>query len=154
MASTVPNRTDPSIEENKARSRRFIAEVIQRRNFDAIDELVALDVVDHSAHPGQAAGREGYKQSVEMLLGAFPGAEVKIEDMLAEGDEVAVRWTLRGRHEGPLLDLPATGRPITFTGIVISRYRGGVIAEEWMQWDMLGLLQQLGAVPTAQVAAD
>jgi steroid delta-isomerase-like uncharacterized protein len=142
-----------SAEESKARTRSFIERVIQGRNVAAIDELVASDVVDHSAHPGQAPGIEGYKQSVQMLLDAFPDAQWCIEDMLGEGDRTATRFTMRGTHQGPLLDLPPTGCPVTFSGIVMSRYQDGKIAEEWMQWDMLGLLRQLGTVPTAQAVA-
>jgi steroid delta-isomerase-like uncharacterized protein len=141
-----------SAEESKARTRRFIERVIQGRDVAAMDELVAADVVDHSAHPGQAPGITGYRQSVQMLLDAFPDAQWSIEDMLAEGDRTATRFTMRGTHQGPLLDLPPTGSPITFSGIVMSRYQDGKIAEEWMQWDMLGLLRQLGAVPAAQEA--
>jgi steroid delta-isomerase-like uncharacterized protein len=138
-----------STEENKAAERRFYEEVWKKRNFAVIDELVAPDVIEHNPTvPGQGPGREGFRQTVEMLLSAFPDAQVTIEDIIAEGDKVVVHWAGRGTHRGELMGLPPTNKEASAAGIDILRYEGGKRVETWRQWDTLGMLQQLGVLPT------
>ncbi len=103
--------------------------------------------------PGQEVrGREGLRQLVAQYQAAFPDLAVTIEDLVAEGDQVVARWTARGTHQGELMGLAATGQPMSVSAISISRHAAGQIAEEWENFDQLGLLQQLGAVPTPQQA--
>ena len=73
-----------------------------------------------------------------------------LEDMIAEGDKVAVRFTLRGTHGGDLMGIPPTGKPVAVTGIDINRIADGKIAERWANFDALGLMQQLGVIPTPE----
>jgi steroid delta-isomerase-like uncharacterized protein len=137
-----------STEENKAAERRYYEEVWRKRNLAAIDELVAPEFVDHDPLPGQGPGREGFRQAGPALaFSAFPDAQITIEDVIAEGDTVVTRWTCRGTHRGALMGIPPTHKQVTVAGIEINRYAGGQRVEAWRQWDALGLLRQLGAIP-------
>ncbi len=136
-----------SAEVNKALVHRFFEEMLNPGNADVGDELFAVDAVDHAAFPDQVAGREGFKQAVRIVHGAFPGIHYTVEDMIAEGDRVATRWTLRGTHAGVFLGIPPSGNQVTVTGINVLRFANGQIVECWETWDRLGMLQQLGALP-------
>ena len=135
-----------STEENKALVRRLIEEAWNEGNLATIDEILSPDYVLHIDAPGPP-GREGYKQDVTMHRTAFPDLRFTIEDMVAEGDKVVLRATLRGTHKGEYIGIAPTGKQITLTAISIRRIEGGQIAEEWVELDMLGLMQQLGVVP-------
>ena len=134
-------------EDNKALNRRFVEEVINQGNTDAIDELIDPGVVDHAAPPGFPTGREGAKQFAAMMRSAFPDLHQTIEDMIAEGDKVVMRSTWSGTHEGEFMGIPATGRQVTVSAIDITRVADGRLVEHWEQFDALGLMQQLGVVP-------
>ncbi len=134
-------------EDNKALNRRFVEEVINQGNTDAIDELIDPGVVDHAAPPGFPTGREGAKQFAAMMRSAFPDLHLTIEDMIAEGDKVVMRSTWSGTHEGEFMGIPATGRQVTVSAIDITRVADGRLVEHWEQFDALGLMQQLGVVP-------
>ena len=136
-------------EENKQVSRRLAEEAFGQGRFEVIDELVADDFVnrDTSIPPGVGSDREGLKQLAQGYVAAFPDMELKVEDQVAEGDKVVSRWSARGTHKGELMGIPATGKQATVTGITIDRLESGKIVESWNNWDTLGLLQQLGAVP-------
>jgi steroid delta-isomerase-like uncharacterized protein len=122
-------------------------------NFDVIDELVADDYVGHDpAMPEPTRGPEGVKQFVNQYLVAYPDASLTVEEQIAEGDYVATRWSARGTQKGDLMGISATGKQVTVTGMTISRIAGGKVAEEWTNWDTLGMLQQLGAVPAPATA--
>ena len=136
-----------SIEENKAIARRWMEEVWGKGSLAAVDELCAPDFVWHWAPPGVASDREGYKQNVTMSFAPFADIRSTIEDMVAEGDKVVVRWTWRGTHKGEFMGIAPTGKQVTLTGISIIRIAGGKIVEEWGEMDMLGWMQQLGVVP-------
>ena len=140
-------------EENKALNRRFVEEVINQGNTDAIDELIDPGVVDHAAPPGFPTGREGAKQFFAMMRSAFPDLHLTIEDMIAEGDKVVMRSTWSGTHQGEFMGVPATGRRVTVGGIDISRCADGRMVEHWEQFDALGLMQQLGVVPPPEQAS-
>ncbi|WP_063130959.1 ester cyclase [Nocardia fusca] len=139
-----------SPEANKALIRRFYHE-IDTGNIDAMEELVAEDYLDHSPppFPGIGPGREGLEQAFRMFWDATPGRH-EIEDQIAEGDRVVTRLTAHGCHTGDLPGIPATGRELTMTGTVIHRIEDGKIAEKWSDKDTLGLLQQLGVLPTRE----
>ncbi len=136
-----------STEENKTIERRFTEELFNKGNLDAVDELVASNYVDHCALPGIAPDREGLKQFVAMSRTALPDFHSTIEDMIAEGDKVMTRFTVRGTQQGEFMGIAPTGRQVTVTGIAIHRISGGKIVENWLSMDMLGMLQQLGVVP-------
>ncbi len=140
-------------EDNKALNRRFVEEVINQGNIEAIDELIDPGVVDHSAPEGFPTGREGAKQFAAMMRSAFPDLHLTIEDMIAEGDKVVMRSTWSGTHQGEFMGIPATGRRVTVSAIDISRVADGRMVEHWEQFDALGLMQQLGAVPPPEQAS-
>jgi steroid delta-isomerase-like uncharacterized protein len=141
-------------EQNKAVVRRFVDEVWNRGNLDVIDEIVAADYVDHSpgTPPGMTQGRAAVRQFAVMFREAFPDVRGEIEELLAEGTYAVVRWTARATHQGEFLGVPASSRQVTVTGTSIYRLVGAQIAEEWTHADMLGLLQQIGAVPELATA--
>ncbi len=137
-----------SAEEHKAIVRRVIEEGWNQGNLAVFDEANAPEYVDHAAIPGQGPGAEGYKQAVQMTRAAFPDLHLTIDDMIAEGDQVVTRWTARGTHQGALLGIPPTGKPVTITGIDILRIANGKVVERWAEDNGLALMQQLGVVPT------
>src|SRR5258708_38594660 len=93
-------------------------------------------------------GKEAFKQFLSMYLTAFPDLHFTIEDIIAEGDTVVVRFTFRGTHQGDLMGIPPTGKQVVVTGIDIICAANGKVVEEWVNRDELSLLQQLGVIPT------
>jgi steroid delta-isomerase-like uncharacterized protein len=136
-----------SAEENKALVRRIYEELWQEGNLEAIDKYYAADVVSHGAPPGLPPGREGFKVYASMLTSAFSDSDVTIEDQIAEGDRVVTRWSSKGIHTGEFLGVPATGKQVTVRGIGIERIADGQVAEDWGEFDAMGLMQQLGVLP-------
>ncbi len=136
-----------SSEENKAVVRRLYEEVFNGGNLDLADDLVAPDGVNHAAPPGGPAGPEGVRRIVGMLRAAFPDDRHEIEDMLGEGDRVAVRITHTGTHEGVFRGAPPTGRRFEQSQMHVLRLEGGKVAEHWAVRDELGMMQQLGLLP-------
>jgi len=137
-------------EENKALARRW-ADIFAQGNLDLVDEIYASDFVGHDpAMPEDTRGVEGAREFYGMYLSAFPDGEVTIEDQLAEGDKVTTRWTGRGTHQGDLMGVPPSGNRVEVPGITISRIEGGKIVEEWNNYDALGMMQAIGAVPEQQ----
>jgi steroid delta-isomerase-like uncharacterized protein len=140
-----------STEEYKAISRRVAQEIFNGGDLDLADELYAPDYVLHDPSlPEDLHGPEGLKQYAAMTSEAFPDARVTIVDQVAEGDKVVDRWTAAGTHTGEFLGIPPTGRRFEVSGITISRFSGEKIAEDWYQGDDLGMMQQLGVVPSAE----
>jgi steroid delta-isomerase-like uncharacterized protein len=110
-------------------------------NLDAVDDLFAPDY----AVNGNEVTPEGVKQAIVWLHATFGNPVLTVDDIVAEADRVAVRWTLRGSHEGPFNGIAATGKPVTLSGINIYRLAGGKIKENHESVDVYGLLMQLGA---------
>ena len=133
-------------EDDKAVLRRFVDQVVNRRNLAAASELVADDVVDHTPIPAQAPGLAGLKQSLAALRVAFPNVRSSEDEAIAEGDVVVYRGTLRGLHKGEFLKLEPTGREFTAAEVRVVRISGGRIVEHWWLPDVPGILRQLGAV--------
>ena len=136
-----------SSDENKALERRLKEAVWDRHDPDAADEFVAPDVVEHNSALGPGLGRDGYKRALRMAFSAFPDAQLIHEELIAEGNTVVERWTMRGTHLGEFMGIPPTNKQVTVTGIDIYRYAGGKRVETWSQYDAVGLMQQLGPVP-------
>ena len=128
-------------EGNLEVARRVIEEVFNRGNLDAADELVAPGAPAHDpAQMQELRGPEGVKQGAGGYRAAFPDLRIRIEEQFGDGSFVATRWSATGTHEGELLGVEPTGKQATVTG-------NGRVAESWINWDTLGLLMQLGAVP-------
>jgi steroid delta-isomerase-like uncharacterized protein len=136
-----------STEENKALVRREYEQGVNLQNFRVRDEVLAGNFVAH--FPGHAPihGIDAFREFTSAFFTAFPDLQATIEDLVAEGDRVAVRQTWRGTHTSDFLRIPPTGKQVTFTSIEVYRVAGGKLAEEWVELDMLGLLQQLGVIP-------
>ena len=136
-----------SIEENTALARRWFDEVWNKVNLAEVDELCTTDFTFSYAAPGVSNDREGYKQTVIMLTSGVSDLKITLEDIVAEGDKVVVRWKGSSKHTGEFIGMPATGKQLSMTGISIARIEGSKIAEEWGEMDMMGLMQQIGAFP-------
>lgn len=95
---------------------------------------------------------EGAKRFVEMYRNAFPDLRITVEDLVAEGDKVLTCWTARGTHQGEFMGIPPSGNRVEFTGISIDRIEGGKFVESWSNYDALGMMQQIGAVPSVEQA--
>jgi len=139
------------MEENKALTQRVIEEANSKGTLDVVDEFIASDYVLHTptATTGEVRGTEGYKQLISMQRSAAPDLNFTVEDQIAEGEKVVTRYSASGTHQEEFMDAAPTGNQVTTTGIVISRIVDGKIVEEWLEWDVLGLMQQLGAIPEA-----
>ena len=144
-------------EENKALVRRWFEEVWNKGRAEAINEMFAEDGVAHGlsdAGGESLRGPEGFRPFFRSFRDAFPDIEVVVEDVIAEGDKLAARCSVRAKHQGDTLGFRATGRPIEITGMTFARVRGGKIVEAWNNFDFMTLFQQLGAVEMKQPAED
>ncbi len=135
--------------DNKAVFRRLIREVWNKGNLNIAGEIVATNHVSHDPAIAHEDGLGGFKNHVTRVRTAFPDIEFKIEDILEDGEKVITRWTASGTHRGAFLGVPAAGKQFTVTGITVLRFARGKIVEDWVNWDALGLMQQLGAVPAS-----
>lgn len=134
--------------QNKELTRRWFEEVWNQRRSEAIDELLAADGIAYGlGGPGQKPqpGPEHFRQFWQKFCGAFPDLRIRVEDVIGEGDKTAARFSFRGTHRGDHLGPPATGRPISATGMTLIRWRDGQIVEGWNEFDAMGLFQQIGA---------
>lgn len=133
--------------ESEALVRRFFVEFCNDRRSEVADELIAEDYVSHGPQAPPAEGRDGVRERVGLYQESVDG-HWEVQDIFSVGDRVAARWTGTGTHRGELMGIDPTGRPIEVEAISLFRIADGKIAEEWTVWDALGLLQQVGAVPT------
>ena len=128
---------------NKQIVRRFSDELWGQGHLAVADDVLAMDLKEHNPLPGQGAGREGHKQVVALFRSAFPDLRVTTEDVLEEGDRVALRWKAEGTHRGDLMGLAPTGKRVTLTGIEILRVSGGKIVERWAEDNGQAVVAQL-----------
>jgi predicted ester cyclase len=132
-------------EANEALVRRFIREIFANKNVAALDDFLAADYVDHFLPPELPPGLEGNRLFFKGLFHAFPDLDYALEDVIASGDKVVCRDVITATHRGEYWGIPATGRPVRFTGICILRVEGDRLAEHWHEVDRLGLMRQLTA---------
>ncbi len=144
-----------STEGNKAAARRFIEEVFNQGHVALIDELCSPNFILHEPTRPDVRTREDLKPFIAEHLSAIPDFHVTIEDMIAEGEQVVVRYTVHGTNTGDFVSstmrFPATGKQFTVTGIYIFRFAEGKIVEAWDQADDLGTYQQLGLMPAPEL---
>ncbi|HEX9422483.1 MAG TPA: ester cyclase [Pyrinomonadaceae bacterium] len=136
-----------TLEENKALLRRWFDEVWNQGHAEAIDEMFAADGVAHGLSDDAEKPLKGpgnFKPFHDVFRGAFPNIEVVVEDMIAEGDKVAARCSVRGKHVGDHLGVAASNAPVDFTGIAIVRIKDGKIVEAWNNFDFLRMNKQIG----------
>jgi steroid delta-isomerase-like uncharacterized protein len=131
------------LDEARAAVTRYVYEV-NMQNYDAFDEFVVPDFLDHDPIPGQLPGREGLKAAYKGFSDAFPDIWFTFEDLIAEGDMVVGRGVIEGTHKGPFLNLPPTNKTIKWTGTRMFRVRDGKVSEGWINFDLLTVFQQMG----------
>ena len=136
-----------STETNKAVVRRYYDEVLNARQVDVLDEIAVADYQENDPLPGQGDGRQGLKERATVFVDAL-ASSFTLEDLIAEGDRVVVRWTNNGTHVGDFVGIPPTGRSFRIAGIDIHRLDNGRLAEHWHVVDQLTMLQQLGLIPS------
>jgi len=139
-----------SAKETKALERRFYEEANKGKAaaLAVMDELYAIDFVYHSSTGRDIRGIKDYKQHISDMFSAFPDLHATIDDMVAEGDKVAVRLSLTGTNNGAFMGIPPTNKKVTMWEIQIDRVAGGKFVEGWSRYDTLGMMQQLGLIPT------
>ncbi len=146
-ASTASARAADDPAANKALIRRFFEEVWSTGDLSRRDAFLDASYRGHMAGAAEPIDRDGWTAWFQGFRGAFPDARFTVEDMVAEGDRVAARLTMRGTHLGPLNGVPPTGRAVVVSGMSLERVADGRIVEGWNENDALGLLQQLGVLP-------
>ena len=134
------------VESNKDAMRSFFGEVISQGKVDILDQIATVDFHYHDGdhHVTSAA------EMKDLIIGyrvSFPDLQATVADILGEGDKVATRVNFTGTHNGELMGVAPTSTPVTFTLTMVSRFRGDRIAEVWINWDALTVLQQIGAYP-------
>jgi steroid delta-isomerase-like uncharacterized protein len=134
--------------QNIATLHRFVEQVINQGRYEAADELVEEGFIELDPFPGQQQGREGLKGVIRMMRTAFPDIHWVVEETIASGDKVVSRFKWTGTHREDFLGIPATGRKVVVAGVVIDRLNGGKMADSRILMDTLGMMQQLGVVPT------
>ena len=131
-------------------ARRFTEDGWDKRDARALGEMLSNHFVDHDPVPGQSPGGDGYAQMAAAFFGAFPDLRVQNHDVIVEGDKAVARWTANGTHRGELMGIPATGKRVSLKGLDILRVANGKIVERWGEFDALGMMQQLGAIPSGR----
>ena len=135
-------------ENNKAVVRRLFEELWNKGNLSVADQLFTPNYTHHdSSSPDFGHGPESERKRATLYRTAFPDLRLTIEDLIAEGDTVMARWTCHGTHKGELNGIAPTGKPFTISGVTSARLLNGKLAEGYVNWDALGMMQQIGVVP-------
>jgi steroid delta-isomerase-like uncharacterized protein len=133
----------------KAMAQRWFADVVSEGKLEVVDELCSAEYVDHDPFPGTSADLDGLKESVTIIRSAFPDIEATPDDIVVEGDRLAVRSTMRATHEGDFMGVPASGKKIEVANYDFVRFEGDKAVEHWGVIDSAALMEQIGAVPAA-----
>ena len=135
---------------SRAIIQRFIEEILNQKRLVVADEIVAEDFIELDPFPGQAQGRQGLKDVLGMFFSGFPDMHWVIEEQIAEGDKVVTRFTWTGSQQGAFMGIPATGKQVKVKGVVIDRVIDGRLVDSRILMDSMGMMQQLGVVPSGQ----
>ena len=143
-----------SAQENKDKMRRFLEEGFGRGKVEVVDEVLHSDFVcwDPNSETGEIRGAQTIKGEIEYFRNAVPDLTYTVDDQVAEGDKVVTRYTASGTHEGEFFGVAPTGNRIEMTGITIDRFEEGRLIEEWPEYDLLGAMRQVGAIPEPERA--
>lgn len=136
------------LERNKELVRRLMVDDISRGDTATAAAIIHPDFFDHTNPPGMQCGLEGHNAIVALFRQTFPDMNWEIHDLIAEGDRVVARTTMTGTHRGDFFGIPPTGKPVSMDGVHVLRIADGRIAEHWGSNDDLGLMRQLGVVPS------
>jgi len=135
-------------DQNKAIVRRLFEELWNKGNLSVADQLFSPNYAHHDpSTPDFGRGPESERKRATLYRTAFPDLQLTIEDIIAEGETVMARWSCRGTHKGDLSGIAPTGKQFTISGVTIARLTNGKLAEGYVNWDALGLMQQLGVAP-------
>jgi len=146
------NADDKRPAENKQIAQKFMEECWNQGKMDSIGELMASGCTFHDpVFPGLTSGAENMKRHIEMCRSGFPDLKVTVDDTIAERNEVVHHWTVRGTHKATFLGMAATNRNAVVSGTSIHRIEGGKIVEQWSDWNLMSLMEQLG-IPAGQRA--
>ncbi len=134
--------------EQNIKAQEHLGALINASAFDRLDEVFAADAVDHDPAAGQGPGAAGFQQFFTELGSGFPDAQIELQSLVADDEQVAIAYTLTGTHQGEFQGIAPTGRRIEARGVQVGRFADGMIVERWGSSDELGILQQLGASVT------
>lgn len=132
-----------SAESNKSVIKKLFNDILNRNNPSTVSEIIAEDYFEQDLFPGQLQGRIGVVQRLSVLFSAFPDAKYSLEDLIADEDKAAARWTLHGTHKRIFMDILPTNKKITLKGIDIYEIKNDIIISHWSETDLLGLMNQL-----------
>lgn len=140
--------------DNKETSRKIFEAGWNQGNAKVFEESIAPDAKYHDpTMPNAPVGPAALTEQMKLYRAAFPDLKMTVDQIIADGDYVVVRWTSRGTHTGPLMGAAPTQRKVTVSGIVINKYTNGKVSEGWVNWDTAGLMQQIGVMPPMGVGA-
>lgn len=134
--------------ENKKFMTHFIEEVINNKNLNAAEEIVAENFIEELPFPGQGPGRDGLKYALQSMFTGFPDMKWTVEEQIAEGEKVVTRFSWTGTHQGEFMGIAPTNNSVRIWGVVIDVIKNGLFAESRIIMDNVSLLQQLGVMPT------
>jgi steroid delta-isomerase-like uncharacterized protein len=134
-------------EQNKSLVRHF-NDAFNAGDLDDAVAVFAPNAVIHNSGAPDPLNVEGFKQFGGVFLTAFPGGKLSIEDLIEEGDKVVSHITYRGTHTGDMMGIPPTGKSVTVSAMIIDQFADGKIVESWRLFDQMGMMQQLGVIPT------
>jgi steroid delta-isomerase-like uncharacterized protein len=140
------------VEQNKAIVRRFVDEIFVQGRKESVDELLADDFVAHT-WPSTGHPKDDLKGAIDRVAGGLADSEFTIHDLIAEGDRVAVRLTTAATQVGEFMGMPPSGKRYSIEEIHIFRLRDGKVIEHWHQFDQMGMMRQLGLMPTGSAGA-
>jgi steroid delta-isomerase-like uncharacterized protein len=145
-----------STEENKAIVRRWFEEVISRGNMNTLDLICAQChpqfVVQRGVAEPPPQGIPAFKNLITSFRTAFPDFQATVEEQIAEGDKVVSRLTVTGTHRAEFMGIPPTGKPFNVSAVSIWEVKGGLLISEWVNWDTMGMMQQLGGSAAARAS--
>lgn len=137
-----------STQKNKLAVQNFVEKGLNKKDLSVFEQYFSQNLTDHALPPMLPAGREGRKMFASAFFNAFPDIHIHVDDLLAENDRTVLRWSAHGTHRGELMGIPATGKSVEISGIAIDRFENGQSVEHWEVIDQMGMMQQLGVVPS------
>lgn len=148
-AVIVESKADRAADAKKTLADRFHMDIFQRGDLACADEILTRDFrLNGPGYPPEwCRGPEGTRLLAQAIITALPDRRIMHDETICEGDLVCIRWSMSGTHAGDLMGVPPTGRKVQVTGFDLFRIQGDRIAECWQNWDQLGLMQQIGAIP-------
>ncbi len=135
--------------DSKTLGRRFFEDILSKGDWKLAEEILAADIImHHPASPVPINGREAVVGMLAAFRAGFPDLHLEVEDVIGEGDKAAVRWRAIGTNTGDLFGMPPTGKGMNVAGISVVQVASGQIVEDWVSEDTMGMMKQLGVIPS------